>query len=551
MPTTTFALRMLAWLKAAGVRRVFGIPGGLAHPLFVALGDDPELELVVTRHEEGAAFMADGSARASGELAACAATAGPGATNLLTGVACAHADGIPLIALTGQAARRTIGLGTSQECAREGIDLVGMFASVSAWSSMIGRPEDLDRHMAAALRAQRAGRPAPIHLNVPVDLWSQPVADGPIAPPVAPRCVDLDAVDLAAAALEQADEPLILVGSGAIGARHLLAEFAERLDADVVTTPRAKGLFPEDAPRSLGVLGFGGQAAARRAAYEESDLLLAIGATLNETTTSGFLPGLCEGRRVVQIDVDPTRIGRAYPVDVGVVGDASAVLTALLAALSSRTPRPRRASARTPDPAEPTPASAALHPARWRQELQAALPARAVIFSDIGGHMLFNLRHLRIGAGQRFVLNLGFGSMGHGTAAPIGAALAFAGSRPVIAIVGDACLGMNGMELLTAVEVGAQVVWIVEDNQMHGITWHGARALEGRGMDAVVPRHPLDVAAWSRALGLPTWVVDGPGQIADALSRALPGPGLIQVRVDPSVAPPLGERARAFEGFQR
>jgi acetolactate synthase-1/2/3 large subunit len=182
----------------------------------------------------------------------------------------------------------------------------------------------------------------------------------------------------------------------------------------------------------------------------------------------------------------------------------------------------------------------------------AVLPDDALIFSDIGGHMLFNVHHLTIRPQQRFVLNLGFGSMGHGTAAPVGAALAQPG-RPVIAIIGDACFTMNGMELLTAREYGVPVVWIVENNQMHGITWHGSKRVgDGQPMESIVYRQPLYIAGMARAMGLEVFIVDEPGQMAGALADALATgrAAVIDVRVDPNVSPPLGDRAKTVAGFR-
>jgi acetolactate synthase-1/2/3 large subunit len=190
-------------------------------------------------------------------------------------------------------------------------------------------------------------------------------------------------------------------------------------------------------------------------------------------------------------------------------------------------------------------------PQRWRADLQGVLPKDAIVFSDIGGHMLFNIHHLCIHDRQRFILNLGFGSMGHGTAGPIGAALAV-GDRPVVAIVGDACFTMNGMEMLTAAEYQVPVIWIVENNQMHGITWHGSKLVgQRRPMDSVVYRRPVEVASIARAMGLAAWVVDRAGQLQEVFLEALrqQAPCVIEVRVDGTIAPPLGDRARSLAGF--
>jgi acetolactate synthase-1/2/3 large subunit len=259
------------------------------------------------------------------------------------------------------------------------------------------------------------------------------------------------------------------------------------------------------------------------------------------------------------------RIARSYPVDIALVGDAQTIVIeliyhihrALRDGIAAQSvwrddpglehghefydqPQLRRSDA------------VPVTPQRWRVELNDALPEDAVVFSDIGGHMLFNVHDLCIRERQSFVLNLGFGSMGHGTAAPIGAALA-AGDRPIVAIIGDACFAMQGMELLTAVEYDVPVVWIVENNQMHGITWFGSQLVgNGEPMHAVRNRRAVDIAGIARAMGLGSWVVERPGELGPALKEALAArrPGVIEVRVARDVPPPLGPRAQVIAGFR-
>ncbi|RMH42519.1 MAG: thiamine pyrophosphate-binding protein [Deltaproteobacteria bacterium] len=565
---------VLRYLKAEGVRVVYGIPGGLLHTFFEAVEADPDLALVVAKHEEGAAFMADGYARTSGRLAVCAGTSGPGATNLLTGVSVAFADGVPMMVITGQAASHALGKGAAQETTREDIDVVAMFRPVTKYSTMVPTADVMPHHLRRALRLALSGRPGPVHLNVPIDLWRQPAPDETWFDPSTYRpktdLFDRRAVQDAAEALQSAARPVILAGSGTAvaGAAEHLATLAEMFPARVATTPRAKGLFPEDHPLSLGVLGFAGHAAARKTIIvdDDVDVLVTVGASLNETTTYNWHPGLMPTRALIQVDIDVDRIGRNYPVTIPVVGDARTILTELVYH-THRLIREGRRPASTWADAPPVPrgedrfldrdlrASDAipLTPQRWRRELSDALPEDAIVFSDIGGHMLFNIHHLTIRGRQRFVLNLGFGSMGHGTVAPIGAAMAHPG-RPVVAIVGDACFTMNGMELLTALEYDVPVVWVIENNNMHGITWHGSQKVSGgRPMDSVVYRHKLDIAAIARAMGLHAALVDRPGELAGALDGAWhhAGPSVIEVRVDPSIEPPLGDRAQTIAGFKR
>ncbi len=561
----------LRYLVAEDARFVFGVPGGLLHPFFEAVEQHPDLSLIVTKHEEGAAFMADGYARASRKIAVCAGTSGPGATNLLTGVSVAFADGVPMLVVTGQVTSSTIGKGAAQETGAEDMDIVGMFAPVTKYSAMVPSADRLGHHLRRALRLALSGRPGPVHLNIPVDLWGKPLEEVWFDPKTyRPHThqFDRNAVALAADALLRAKRPTALIGSGTLSAgaeEHALA-LVELLEARFATTPRAKGALPEDHRLSMGVLGFAGHAAAKKTMLsEETDTLITIGASLNETTTFNWHPELRRGKTLIQLDIDVDRVGRNYPVDIPLVGDAQTILVELVyhihrlirdgaspaSTWPSAPPLPT-GHARYDDPAIRQSDAAPLTPQRWRVDLDEALPDDALIASDIGGHMLFNLHELCIRKNQRFMLNLGFGSMGHGTCAPIGAALAQPG-RPVIAIIGDACFTMNGMELLTAAEYQVPVVWIVENNQMHGITWHGSKLVsKGRPMDAVRYKRPLEIASIARAMGLPAWVVDRPGQIQTALAQALryAGPALIEVRVDGSISPPLGDRAKSVAGFK-
>jgi acetolactate synthase I/II/III large subunit len=557
----------LRYLKAEGVKVVFGIPGGLLHPFFEVIEADPDIELVVTKHEEGAAFMADGYTRVSRRLSVCGGTSGPGATNMITGVACAFADGVPMLVVTGQVASHMFGKGAAQETSREDMDIVAMFRPVTKYSAMVTSPESMAQHLRRALRQALSGRPGPVHLNVPVDLWERPLEEAWFDPKTYrpdTRTFDRNSVQRAAVHLMNAKRPVLFAGAGVgvAGAEEHLRSLAELLPARVATTPRGKGLFPEDHALSLGVMGFAGHTSARDVLLgPRTDVLLTVGTSLNETATLNWTPELRKNRIFMQLDIDSDRIGRNYPVDIALVGDAQTVLVELvyhMHRLMREGGRP--ASTWATEPRAPRVFSSPelresnevpLTPQRWRRDLEEVLPEDAIVFSDIGGHMLSNIHYLTIKEHQKFVLNLGFGSMGHGTAAPIGAALAEPGRR-VFAIIGDACFTMNGMELVTAAEYGIPVIWIVENNNMHGITWHGSKLVGSRQpLTSVRYKRPLEVAAIARAMGLAAWVVDGPGDLQNAITEALrhSGPSLIEVRVDPTIAPPLGDRAKSIAGF--
>ncbi len=569
-PATRVVDVTLAYLAAEGAQVVFGVPGGLLHHFFVAVEQHPDFKLIVSKHEQGAAFMADGYARTGHRLAVCAATSGPGATNLLTGVACAFADGIPLLVITGQAARGALGRGAAQETAPEDMDVVGMFRPVTKYSAMVTSAERMAHHLRRALRQALTGRQGPVHLNIPVDLWEEPLDEHWLEPrSYRPSSGSFDRreVQRATELLVGAERPAILAGCGvarACAGEHLRT-LAELLPARVATSPAAKGVFPEDHPLSLGVLGFAGHRDASELLFgDDVDVLLTVGASLNEPTTLNWRKEFLPRDALIQIDIDPHRIGRNYPVDVPLCGDAQRILVELVYHLhrairdgrapASRwadAPPPTRGHARYGRPELRQSDAVPLTPQRWRVDLEAALPPDVLLFSDIGGHMLFNIHDLCLREGQRFLINFGFASMGHGAAAPVGAALVT--DKPVVAIVGDACFTMNGMELLTAVEHELPVVWIVENNQMHGIIWHGSQLVGDRKpMLSVRYRRPLEIAAMARAMGLSTWTVERPGMIGAVLRTALahPGPSLIEVRTDPEIPPPLGERARSIAGFE-
>jgi acetolactate synthase I/II/III large subunit len=559
----------LRYLKAEGVRWVFGIPGGLLHPFFAAIEADASFDLVMAKHEEGAAFMADGLARVTRRIAVCAGTSGPGATNLITGVACAFADGVPLFVVTGQAASHALGKGAAQETAREDIDIVEMFRPITKYSAMVTSPESLSQHVRRAMRLALSGRPGPVHLNVPVDMWERSVKEEWFDPRTyrsEARQFDRQAVQRAGDALLSARRPVILAGSGvgSAGAEQHLHALAELIGARVATSPRAKGLFPEDDPRSLGVFGVAGHREARETLLgDDVDVLFTVGASLSETSTFNWSRELSPQKTMIQLDIDPDRIGRNYPVDIGLVGDAQAILIELVYHIHRRmkngvfptsqwhqAPPLVRGDARHDDPVART-CDGPLTPQRWRAELAAELPDDAVVFSDIGGHMLHNIHELVIKKDQKFVINLGFGSMGHGTVAPIGAALGLPG-RPVFALVGDGCFTMNGMDLLTAAEHNVPVIWIVENNNMHGITWHCSRILsKGTPMRAARYRRPVEVASIARAMGLAGFVVERADQLRGVVREALAlrAPAVIEIRVDPNVPPPLGARAKSLAGF--
>lgn len=556
--TATVVSLLLDYLEQHGVGHLFGIPGGPIMPLYEALYDRGRITPVLAKHEAGAAFMADGYARASGNIGVCCTTTGPGATNALTGLAVSYVDQVPVLLVTPQVPTHQFGMGAFQESGPEGIDLVSLFGSVTKWSTMIHHPDRAAATVRAALRTMRSGRRGPVHLNIPLDFIGRlTVAEEMLSPERwrgRAQTFDRVAVREAAALLAGARAPVILAGHGVNGARGwgALRALAERAGAPVATTFKAKGALPEDHPLSLGVFGYGGHPATREFVLGPgTDVLLVAGSSLGEVSSCGFDRRLGD-KLIVQLDVDPDAIGRNYPVAVGLTGDVRAGLTEMLYELErqERASPPVRRAVRSL-PARPLPAegssTGALKPQALLRELASVLPRDAMVFVDNGTIRTWCGQYLPIREPDSFFVNMGLASMGWATAAVIGGKLARP-DRAAFALVGDAAFAMNGTEVHTAVELGLPVVWVVVNNGGHGMIYHGEKAQFGGKFVSSVFRKPLDVAAMARGMGARALRVERPGDLARALRGApLDGPLVLDVITDLSERPPMGARVDALQ----
>lgn len=546
---------LLGYLEQEGVKYIFGIPGGPIIPLYEAIYSRGRIKPVLVKHEEGAAFMADGYARASGRIGVCCTTTGPGATNALTGIAVSHVDHVPVLLLTAQVATHQFGMGAFQESSPEIVDLVSLFKPVTKWSTMVHHPSSIGTTIRAALRIMQAGRPGPVHVSIPLDYISQPVDEEIIPPPryrFEAELFDRHAVREAVERLLRARAPVILAGSGVNSARAwpALRAFSERHRMPVATSFRAKGCFPEDHPFSLGVLGPSGSPAVREHILgPETDLILVVGSSLGEVSSCGYDSRLAR-KLLLQIDVDPCIIGRNFPVTVGLVGDARTVLLEmgfeaerqLRARISEPLDRPAPSAELKALSDEPK-AAAGLQSRQVLRELREALPADAMLFVDNGSIRSWVGRYFPIYQENSFFVNMGLASMGYAVAGCVGAQLACP-DRLVVCLSGDASFAMNGMEVHTAVENDAPVIWIVVNNGGHGMIYHGERAIYGGKFCSSVFRRPLDVAAIARGLGAEGFRVERPGELSAALraARASRRPAVIDVLTEFGDPPPMGAR---------
>jgi acetolactate synthase-1/2/3 large subunit len=530
---------------------VFGIPGGPLMPATEALSNEPRLRQVLARHEAGAAQMADGYFRATGRIAAVAVTAGPGTTNLMTALALAYREHVPMLVLAAQVSTSSYGLGAAQELDTR--ELLRPITKQSVELTNAGRIVDTLNDL---LRIALTPRQGPVALIVPTDLFRRPAPSKP--PPLVGRSAstrtvracDPAEVEVLAALLKRARRPFVLAGRGAVlsGAGAELRALADcRPDLLFAATPRAKGIFPEDHAQSSGVLGLGGHVSAEEGALEQADLLIVLGTRLGEISSAGWDPRF-RSRRIVQVDIDSTELGRVFPVELGITGDIRTVLRSLLAELRSSpepcAPRALAAPLPTPPPLEP---SSPIHPSTLMAAIDRVFPQNGHLFVDIGNTMLWATHYLRRTVTGRFHVNLIYGAMGHAIPAAVGAS--FRAPDPVLAITGDAAFLMSCMELGTLVQERLRMTTVVLNDAGHGMVEVGRKALFPDSKIApVLFDPPPDIAGIGRALGLHSVSVHDARDLDRTLREALDGSRstLIDVHIDRTAWPPMGTRVRSL-----
>lgn len=549
LATVRAADLMIEILVEAGVEIVLGLPGGAISPVHDALIDSP-IRAITTRHESGAMFAAAGYARSTGKLAVVAVTSGPGVLNSLTGLASAWCDSLPVLLLVGEVPRPAQGKGVLQDGSPHGLHIVEMARHITKLSAEVARPSALPHMLRRAIVTAQSGRRGPVLLTLPMDVTTarlaRPRAGGVIT---LESMIAGDLLEEVAVLLRDAQRPLLLAGSGVRGAdapARLLA-VAERIACPVATTPKGKGVFPENHPLALGVLGLGGHRSSQRYLENGVDVVVAIGTSMGDLATNGFSPHLQARRALIHVDIDARQIGKSYAPTHSIVASASDFLSGLVDRLSEDTALRLRAlpggverhvleSSRRID-------RIAAHDAV--REIQAALPRDTLYTVDSGEHFLFAAHFLETTLPDAFLVMTGLGSMGQSIGAAIGAQLAYPG-RTVAAICGDGCFAMNAFEIATAVAERLPIRVFVFNDERLGMVENGHQTVYGR--HPTYPTNPLDVCGVARGLGAAVVRVNGTGQInaARRLICDTRGPVVIDVQIDPMIAMPKLDRVAAM-----
>lgn len=520
-------------LERQGITTVAGIPGGTVLPLYDALSQSTQIRHVLARHEQGAGFIAQGMARTQGKPAVCMACSGPGATNLVTAIADARLDSIPLICITGQVPSSMIGTDAFQE-----VDTYGISIPVTKHNYLVRDIAELPQVISDAFRIAQSGRPGPVWIDIPKDVQTAEFEIDVLPEPgeraPAPE-FSAESVRDAAAMINAAKRPVLYLGGGAINAADEIRQFAEKANLPTTMTLMALGMLPKAHSLSLGMLGMHG---ARSTNYilQEADLLIVMGARFDDRAI-GKTEEFCPNAKIIHVDIDRAELGKIKQPHVAIQGDVAEVLAQLI------------------------PQTDATDRADWRQlvadlqrEFPGAIPTEgdplshyglinavaacvddsAIITTDVGQHQMWTAQAYPLNRPRQWLTSGGLGTMGFGLPAAVGAALANP-DRKVICFSGDGSLMMNIQEMATAAENQLDVKIILMNNEALGLVHQQQSLFYKQGVFAATYPGMINFMQIAAGFGLHTCDLNAEEDAHAALQAAIsrPGPALIHVRIDP------------------
>ena len=516
-------------LEREGVTHVFGYPGGAIMPVYDALPGSG-LKHILVRHEQAAALAADAYGRVTGRPGVCIATSGPGATNLVTGIANAFLDSAPMVAITGQVASPLIGTDAFQE-----VDIFGITLPIVKHSFVIRRTADIPRVFAEAFRIASSGRPGPVLIDLPKDVGVIAAIPDEFSLDDEPEeAIDEAAIAAANALLADAKAPLLYVGGGVAIARAepALIDFANRTGIPSVATLKGLGCIPTDDPGFLGMMGMHGTRAAN-IATDNCDLLICVGGRFDDRAT-GKLDSFAPRAKVVHIDRDPAEIAKLRVPEVALTGDVSTILGRLTAQPDTEAwARQCQAQKKLWAPRYDAPGAGIYAPALLKQ-LSEVAGDDAIFACDVGQHQMWVAQHCRFIRPQAHLTSGGLGTMGYGIPAGIGAVLAEPNST-VITVSGDGSFMMNVQELATIRRYRLPLKIVLIDNSQLGMVRQWQELFFDENFSEIDLSDNPDFAEVGHAFGIEAFTIDRRSQVTNAIERLLgtDGPILCHVRIDP------------------
>jgi len=520
-------------LERQGITIIAGIPGGTVLPLYDALSQSTQIRHVLARHEQGAGFIAQGMARTEGKPAVCMACSGPGATNLVTAIADARLDSIPLVCITGQVPASMIGTDAFQE-----VDTYGISIPITKHNYLVRDISELPQVISDAFRIAQSGRPGPVWIDIPKDVQTAEI-EIDVLPDPGTRApspeFSADSVREAAAMINAAERPVLYLGGGVIDAPQAVRTLAEKASLPTTMTLMALGMLPKAHPLSLGMLGMHG-ARSTNFILQEADLLIVLGARFDDRAI-GKTEQFCPNAKIIHVDIDRAELGKIKQPHVAIQGDVNEVLAQLLPQIEA-TPRSawhqQVSGLQQEFPGAIPTAGDPLSHYGLINAVAACVDDSAIITTDVGQHQMWTAQAYPLNRPRQWLTSGGLGTMGFGLPAAVGAALANP-DRKVICFSGDGSLMMNIQEMATAAENQLDVKIILMNNEALGLVHQQQSLFYKQGVFAATYPGTINFMQIAAGFGLHTCDLNAQEDAHAALQAAIsrPGPALIHVRIDP------------------
>ena len=542
---------VIACLKEQGVDTVFGYPGGAILNIYDALYQHKEITHILTSHEQGAAHAADGYARATGKVGVCFATSGPGATNLVTGIATAYMDSIPIVAITANVGVSLLGKDSFQE-----VDIAGITMPITKYNFIVKDVRKLADTIRRAFVIAQSGRPGPVLIDITKDVTANKTEYEEQGPEdILPSAENIREEDLekAVSMIEKAKKPVVFVGGGAVSAdaSEELKTFVDLLDAPVCDSLMGKGAYDGSSANYTGMLGMHGTKASNLE-VTRCDLLVVVGARFSDRVT-GNAKTFAKNAKILQIDVDPAEINKNVAADVSIIGDVKEVLKRLNSRLKQQSHKEWLEEVKELKEA---------YPLRYHEEaltgpyvietLYKLTQGDAIVVTDVGQHQMWAAQYYRFKKPRTFITSGGLGTMGYGVGAAIGAKMGRKDKR-VFNIAGDGCFRMNMNEIATATRYNIPIIQIVLNNHVLGMVRQWQNLFYGKRYSATVLEDSVDFVKVAEGLGAKGYRVTKKEEVEPVLKEAisLNIPVVIdcQIDKDDKVFPMVAPNASIYEAF--